>query len=631
MTVRPARPVISSRRLQAAAGIVLAAILFVAVVLIADRALVGARVDLTEDDLYTLSSATRQIVEEVEEPIELTLYFSHDAAEGVPFVRQYAQRVRELLEEYEAMADGRIEVRSVDPQPLTRARDRALEYGLEPVPAGQGSGERLFLGLVATNRTDGVEVIEFFEPERERFLEYDISRLVWSLANPDKPVVGIVSRLDITEGYNPSKREPIPAWAVVDRIKEVAEVREIDTPTERIPPEVDVLMLVHPRAYRPRTLYAIDQFFTHGGRGAVFLDPVAGTARRGGRGDKKVSSSDPGPLLEAWGVDVTLDHAVADPQNGLVVTAGEGRQTVHPALIGITRRGLAKDDVVTANIERLVFGSPGVITDAEGGLRVKPLVQVAPSGGVLPVERFVGLEDPAELARGLQPAGRPLTVAARLEGDLRSAWPEGPPKGVEAPAAGHRAAAAEPAHLVLFADSDMLADRLWVNERRQDGKTVRHAWAGNGDLVANAIENLLGSDALIGIRGEGTSARPFTRVRELERQAANQYRDKERELRQALEQTERRLGELRSGGGGDADGVILTAEQRRELEAQREKRNRLRRELREVRQRLDARIETLGDRLRLLNIVAVPGLVALAALLVFALRRRRRRRRSSTA
>ncbi len=621
---------VASRRLQAIAGIVLGGILFVAVVLLADRLLVGARVDLTQDDLYTLSPATRGIVEDIGEPIELTLYFSHDASEGVPFVRQYAQRVRELLEEYAAMSAGRIELRTVDPKPLTKARDRALEYGLKPVPASQGKSERLFLGLVATNRTDGVEVIEFFDPQRERFLEYDISRLIWSLTQADRPVVGLVSRLDITEGYNPGKRQPIPAWAVVDRIKEVAEIREIDTPTDRIPPDVDVLMLVHPRDYRPRTLYAIDQYFTHGGRGAVFLDPVPGTARGARPGDAaaRARSSDPGPLLRAWGVDVTLDHAVADPRNGLVVKAGQGRQTVHPALVGITQGGLAGDDVITANIERLVFGSAGVITDPEGGLAVRPLVQAAPTAGVLPAARFVGLDDPSALARGLKPAGHPLTVAARLEGDLRSAWPEGPPEGVEPPPDGHRAAAKEPAHMVLFADTDVLADRLWVQQRRQGDRTVREAWAGNGDLVSNALDNLLGSEALIGLRGEGTSARPFTRVQELERRAANQYRDKERELRKALKATEQRLEALRSGRETGEGGVILSQQQQRQLAEQRERRSRLRRELREVQQRLDARIEALGDRLRLLNIVAVPGVVALAALLVFALRRRRRRRRT---
>lgn len=621
------------RRMQSVAGIALAGVLFVAVVLLADTLLVGARVDLTEDELYTLSDATHGIVEEIDEPIELTLYFSDDAAEGVPFVRQYAQRVRELLEEYEALSGGRIEVRTVDPKPLTEARDRALEHGLEPVPSGTGDNARLFLGLVATNQTDGVEVIEFFEPERERFLEYDISRLVWSLMNPDPPVVGVMSRLDITEGYNPSTREPIPAWAFLDRIKEFAEVREVETPTTGIDPEIDVLMLVHPRDYRERTLYAVDQYLTHGGRAAVFVDPVADTASRPTRDHPqgRVSASDPGPLLEAWGVDVTLDHAVADPRNGLVVSTGEGRQTVHPGLLGITRDGLATQDVITATVERVVFGSPGVITDAGAGLDITPLVQAAPSAGVLPAERFVGLEDPAELARGLKPLERPLTVAARLRGDLRSAWPDGPPADGEPPAAGHRAAAADPANLVLFADTDVLSDRLWVNERQQRGQTVRESFAGNGDMVANAVENLLGSDALIGIRGEGTSARPFTRVEDLEREAANQFREKEREVREALEETEQRIETLRSGREAGESGVILSEEQQSELEAQRERRNRLRRELREVRQRLDARIENLGDRLRLLNIVAVPGLVALTALLVFAIRRRRRRRTGATA
>ncbi|MFW5969176.1 MAG: Gldg family protein [Halofilum sp. (in: g-proteobacteria)] len=616
------------RRLQSLAGIALAGLLFVAVVLIADALLVGARVDLTEDELYTLSDATHGIVEDIDEPIELTLYFSDDAAEGVPFVRQYAQRVRELLEEYEAMSDGRIEVRTVDPKPLTEARDRAREHGLEPVPSGTGDNERLFLGLVATNQTDGVEVIEFFEPERERFLEYDISRRIWSLMNPDRPVVGVMSRLDITESYNPSTGKPRPAWAFLDRIKEFAEVREVETPTDRIDPEIDVLMLVHPRDYRDRTLYAVDQYLTHGGRASVFVDPVADTASgpTEDHPDGRVNGSDPGPLLEAWGVDVTLDHAVADPRNGLVVSTGEGRQTVHPGLLGITRDGLAKQDVVTAPIERVVFGSPGVITDAGAGLDVTPLAQAAPSAGVLPAERFVGLDDPSDLARGLKPLERPLTLAARLRGELRSAWPDGPPSDAEPPPEGHRAAASEPSNMVLFSDTDVLSDRLWVNERKEGEESVRDPFAGNGDMVANAVENLLGSDALIGIRGEGTSARPFTRVEELEQEAANQFREKEREVREALKETEERLEELRSGRDEGDGGVILSEEQQSELEAQRERRNRLRRELREVRQRLDARIESLGDRLRLLNIVVVPGAVALAALLVFGVRRRRRRR-----
>ncbi|MDZ7786596.1 MAG: Gldg family protein [Halofilum sp. (in: g-proteobacteria)] len=618
---------ISRRRLQSAIGLALAAVLFVAVVLLADTLARGYRVDLTADELYTVSAETRQVLGGIDEPITLTLYFSHDAAEGVPFVRQYAQRVRELLEEYAAYADGRVRLRTVDPKPLTEARDRAAEHGLEPVPAGT-TDARIYLGLVGTNSTDGLEVIEFLDPQRERFLEYDITRLVWSLSHPDKPVVGIMSRLDITESYNPSTGQPRPAWAVVDRLEQVAEVREVETPTDTIDPAIDVLMLVHPHGYDDGTLYAIDQFLTHGGRAAVFLDPVAGTASgRRGQGGNQRSRSDPGPLLGAWGVDVTLDRALADPRHGLVVSRGEeyGR-TVHPGLIGITRPGMAEDDVITGAVERLVFGSAGVISEREGGLAVTPLVHSPNSAALLPAERFVGLEDPGRLAQGLRPDRELHTLVARLDGTLRSAWPDGPPEGGVPPAGGHRAAA-DDAHLVLFADTDLLSDRLWVQSREVGGRTVRKAWSGNGDLVANAIDNLTGSEALIRIRGEGTSARPFTRVEALEREAANRYRDKERELRQALEQTEQRLEALRSGEGeADAGGVILSDEQRAELERQRQRRARLRAELREVRQRLDAEIEALGNRLKLLNIAGMPLAVTLAALVVFALRRRRRRR-----
>lgn len=622
-------PAPSARRLRAITGIALAAVLFVAAVLLADTGLRGLRLDLTEDALYTVSAETRATLRAIDEPITLTLYFSHEAAEGVPFVRQYAQRVRELLEEYVAHADGRLELRSVDPRPLTGARDRALDHGLEPVPAGGGSDARIFLGLVGTNRTDGHEVIEFLDPARERFLEYDLTRLVWSLSHPDKPVVGIMSTLNVMASVDPASARQRPAWAFVDRLRSVAEVRRVETPTGQVDPAIDVLLLVHPRRYGDATLYAIDQYLVHGGRAVVFLDPAAGvdSGRAAPGAGARHSRSALAPLLDAWGVEVTLGRALADPEHGLVVSRGETRgRTVHPGLIGIDGDGLDRRDVITAPLERLAFGSAGAITATGDGLALTPLVRSAPSAGLLPAERFAGLEDPAALARGLRPDDRRHVLAARLDGELRSAWPEGPPAGAGAPPGGHRAVARDPAHLVLVADTDVLSDALWVRAHRAGGRTIRRAWADNGDLVVNAVSNLAGSDALIRLRGAGTSARPFTRVQALERRAAARHRDEEQALRTALERTQERLQALRRGEGEAADGVILSAAQRAELAELRARRDRLRRELRGVRQRLDAAIERLGDRLRLLNIVAVPALVATAALGVFGLRRRRRRR-----
>lgn len=613
-------------RLQSLAGIALAALLFVLAVMFADHALRGYRLDVTEHRLYTISEHTQSILDEIEYPVTLTLYFSYEASEGVPYVREYARRVEELLESYVARSGGRIRLRVVDPRPLTEARERAEEHGLEAVPAGQG--QELFLGLVGTNTVDGLETIDFFEPERERFLEYDISRLIWALNRPDRPVVGLLSRLPLTDRVDPGTGQLRDGWTIVDRLESIVELRTMQHPVHRIDDDIDVLMLVHPRRYDDRTLYAIDQYLMRGGRAVLFIDPVADSdsrqRERDGEVERHVSTSDPGRLLAGWGIDVTLDQALADPRHGLIVTGGDGEHTVHPGMIGIEGQGMHPDDAVTAMVDRVVFGSPGSIGVIEGGPHLQPLVRTPVTTALVPVEQFVGFRRPAEIVRGFRHDGEQHTVAARASGPMRSAWPDGPPAASQAPADEHRAGT-DNVNMILFSDTDLLTDDLWIRtERARDGRMVRRPWTDNGDLVANAIENMAGSDALIAIRGRGTSARPFTRVQALEREAAARYRETEEALRSELEEIEERLQALRAGAE-DAS-VILTDEERRELEASRERRAELRMEVRRVQQQLDAEINALGARLRLLNIVAVPLLVVAGAVTVFVLRRRRRRR-----
>lgn len=622
----------SLRGLQSIAGIALAGVLFVAIVLLSNSVLQGYRIDLTADRLYSISDETQQILDDIEEPITLTFYFSYQEAEGVPYVREYARRVHELLESYAARSGGSIRVRQVDPRPLTEARDRVEDMGLEAIPAGDG--KEIYLGLVGTNQFDDVERIEFFEPEREQFLEYDLSRVVWSLKNPDPPRIGLLSRLPIIAGVDPGTGRQYPNWAVMDRIEELAEVERI-TAAEEIGDDLDMLMVAHPHRYDDATLYAIDQYLLAGGRILMLVDPVSdsqsGVREQDGDTELHVSSSDPGNLLTGWGIELDLERALADPRSGMVVSGADGGRDVHPGLMRIERDGLSDDDPITALIEQVVVGSPGSIGVRDDGPDMKTLMQSASSAAPVAVHHFVGFDSPWEITRGYRPDGNRHVIGARFSGTFGSAYTNGPPEDAVAT----DSAEAAPDHreegggeLVLIADSDLLRDDLWIQARRGNGRSVRSAFAGNGDLIANAVENLSGGARLGSIRARGTSARPFIRVRELEREAAERYRDTQRELESELEEIEATVRSLRAGAGDEAAGTILSSEQRRELDQARERRSEIRRELRRVEERLDAEIDALGNRLKFLNIVAVPLLVAVGALAVFGLRRRRQRQRA---
>ncbi len=622
----------SSRGLQSLLGIGLAGVLFVAIVLLSNTLLQGFRIDLTSDRLYSISDETQQVLAGIDEPITLTFYFSHDESEGVPYVREYARRVSELLESYEARSNGRIRVRQVDPRPLSEARERAEQHELQPVPAGDG--KEIFLGLSGTNQVGDSEVIEFFEPERERFLEYDLTRLIWSLKNPDPPRIGLLSGLEMTESMDPTTGERHPQWAVLDRIEDIAEIEPLRHPQDEIDEDLDALLVAHPEGYDDRTFYAIDQYLMRGGRVLMFADPVvdaqSGMREEEGQLVERISSSDPGPLLSGWGIELDLGQALADPRSGMVVQTQEGGRDVHPGLMRIQRDGMERDDPITAMIEQVVVASPGSIGVTDDGPQMQPLLRSAESAGRVAREYFVGFESPWEITRGLQPDGERHVIGARFGGAIRSAYPEGTPEEAEVDPAAHRDSG-DGGELVLFADADLLTDQTWIRAQRGRSGPVRTPFAGNGDMIANAVEQLVGGELLGGIRARGTSARPFTRVQALEREAVERHRETQRELQTELQETEERVESLRAGGEDAVGGAILSDEQRAQLEEARERRGELRAELRRVEQRLDAEIDALGARLKFLNIVAVPLLVAVGASGVFLVRRRRQRRHQQRA
>ncbi len=645
------------RRLLARLALLLLAILFVAGVGLSDRLLVHARLDLTEEGAFTLAGDSKRVVREIDEPVVLRFYFSSRLAREIPQVGVYARYVRDILEEFAALSDGKIELQVFDPEPFSDAEDRADAFGLQGLPVDR-TGERVFFGLAGTNSTDDVELIPFFDEGRERDLEYDIARIVYSLANPELPAVGLITGLPIAGSpMSQSGRGQNDAWAIYNLLLQSVDVRQIVSTATSVPEGVDVVVLVHPKQLTDETLYALDQFVLRGGKLLVFVDPHSeGEAqnpellRRGMPPGGFASNL--GRLFEAWGIEMPAGELAGDTGFARRVQVPDRSRTRlmavdYPLWLGVDKRGIPPGDSVSAELSLLNIASPGHIRTLESaGATVTPLVTTSKDGGTVPASLLQGPVDPVAVLHAFRPAEAPLVLAARLSGEVESAFPDGPPQpkadgeqaaegekaeideearaAWEALKAAHLARSSAPMDVVAVADVDMLADPMWMVANPLDGGLAGHAVADNAAFFLNAVEAMTGRDDLSSLRSRGSFQRPFTLMEDIRRQAESKHRAKERELLDRLEEAMGRLNRLERDSSAEEQ-VVVSASQADSLKSLRADVIRLRRELRDVQHRLRRDVEALTSWLTLVNIALVPALVAVFAAVVAYARRARRR------
>jgi ABC-type uncharacterized transport system involved in gliding motility auxiliary subunit len=614
-------------------GLIALALLFLAVVMLSNVGLRGLRVDLTQNKLYTLSKGTQQVLRDLKEPVNLYFYFSRDvAAKQSPLVMPYAARVREFLEEISARAGGKIHLQVIDPQPFSDDEQRAAEFGLESLRPG--AGEALYFGLGGTNSTDGRSDIPAFTPDREEFLEYDVAKLIQELGTPKKPVIGLLTSIGLQGQFNPQTGQMGEPWPIYTQIQQLFTVRTLTPDFDHIDKDVDVLMLVHPKQLPPKTLYAIDQFVMRGGRILLLVDPNAGADLSGQDPSNPLAaamanhSSDLQPLLASWGVDYDATKVVGDLARGLEVRTNTSSAPVrHIGILGLRHGDMDPKDVVTASLESINLATVGSLAARAGAKTTfEPLLLSSASAEPLPAQRFNAMTDPTTLRDGFKSTGVRYAIAARITGPVDSAYPSGPPgdqKPSPGPPVAHLAKSTTPANIVVIADTDFLMDYLWVQTRELLGQRIAQAFANNGDLIANILDNLGGSSALISVRGRASFSRPFERIDALKRQADDRLRAKALELQAELQQTESKLTELQAKRN-DQSSIMLSPEQEAELKRFTAEKTRVRKELRETQRGLDVDINRLGSRLKVINIAIAPLIVAVAGVIVLSLRRRRR-------
>ncbi|VBB69029.1 gliding motility protein GldG [invertebrate metagenome] len=604
-------------------AVMLAAIALLAVNVAAGSLLKPLYIDLTEERLFSLSENTKDVIVTIDEPITVRVYFSKKLGERSPLHATFYTRIKGLLLQYVDLAGGMVKVEFIDPEPFSEAEDRAVAFGLQGVPMSEG-GELGYFGLAATNSVDAQETVSFFNLERETFIEYDLTRLFHSLAMTKRKTIGILSTLPL------NSRSGL-GGVLMDQIHALFKVHLLPTELDALPPDIDVLMVVQPTNLPVETLYIIDQFVLRGGRVLLFIDPVAenGLHNRSILLDLESISSFT-RILKSWGVSFTPDQVAANIDAARRVNAGQGMHSMitdHVAWLSLGQEAFDDGDAVVGTLERVNVATAGILEAIDGATTaIYPLISTSSRSMRLSAEKFKSpLPDIESLVLSFQSENQRLTLAIRVTGVASSAFVDGSPilQVISDKNHGsHLEISKTNINVILVADTDVLADRFWVQKQDFFGQQLSIPVADNGIFVLNALENLSGAEALIGLRGRGRIGRPFVLLETLRREAEWRYRARERALLQQIDAVQGRLHVLERRENKQSD-LLLLPQERKNLENFRRDLLVARRELRAVKHALAQDIEHREAWTKAINIAGVPLVLAGVAGGV-AMRRRRR-------
>ncbi|HET7598196.1 MAG TPA: GldG family protein [Burkholderiales bacterium] len=610
-----------------------------AVILVAANFLIGAfnaRVDLTQGNVYTLSPGTRAILSKLEAPVKIRFYYSQGSNTVPVALKTFAKRVEDLLNEYRSASDGKVVIEKFNPEPDSDAEDSATLDGVDAQMTN--TGEKFYLGM-SISFLDQKAAIPVLAPDRERLLEYDITRAISQVSAVKKPVVGVMSALPVLgRPLNPVlKQQPTEPWVLASELKRVFDVRKVDMEVDRIPDDINVLLVIHPRNVSESSEYAIDQFVLRGGKLIAFVDPYAYFDQQPDLqnpfGGQQAGQSMFYNLFKAWGVDVNMGKVVAD----LTYASGEGPRLL-PTLLSLNQEALNPDDVVTSQVGTLLVPFSGVFGGklAEG---LNETVLAHTSKNSMLVDLIIATLSGEPSTRGFEPSGKEQPIAIRLQGKFKTAFPEGKPKPF-APRDEKKPAKPEPQKaepqlkesaqdnsVVLVADADMLTDNAAVEVQDVFGQRLVVPRNGNLNFALSLVEQFAGDQNLISLRSRAAFTRPLTVIRDMEARAQQTYLGKIKSLEDSLNKTQEKLQELQRGRTGN-QATILTPEQQAEIENFRKSAAETRRDLKEVRKNLREDTDRLEFWTKVANIGLVPLLVALAGLVVAVVHRRRVRARA---
>jgi len=616
------------KALLSVTGLIILCLVLILVNIIVSYATI--RWDATEDNAYSLSEGTQHILSTMTEPVTIKFFYSKSEPSIPANMKVYATHVEDFLSEYRHESKGRITVEMVDPRPDSDEEEWAQKYGVEPM---RTPGGKIYCGLVFVS-LDREDVIPWLDPAKEQTLEYDVTSIIYGLQTTKKKTVGVISSLPVfgTKGRALPGQAPGQEWLFITEMKKIYDIREISPLAQNIDPSLDLLMIVYPKNISAQLEYAVDQYVLSGGNALIFVDPLCVSDRSQGQQQfMRSSGAALNKVFRAWGISMDSAKAVADFGQPTRVRTGGNTMEDNPLMISARGAAFNRKDVVTAGLESMLFPVAGAIQKSgDMDREFEPLVDSSKDASLTDAfNAYLGVE---AVKKGFVPAGKPFNIVVRLRGTFKTAFPDGCPtsedteaKAHQVPKGPHLKEGRKASTLIIVSDADMLADQFYVQRSNFFGLPISEMFNDNLNFFSNAVEILTGSDDLIGLRSRGKLERPFTAVLELKRKAQERWLSKEKELVKQIEETNQKLRQLEQQKGSSQK-MIISPEQEAEIARFKEERQKINRELKQVRKNLRADIEALGATLKGINIFLMPFLVSVIGI-VFAIYKQRKLKR----
>jgi len=641
-----------NRTVRAIIAVMLVLIITFCAIIICQDTGKSLRADITDQKLYTLCDGTKSILGKLNQPIKLKLYYAKTAAIKAPdqirYFNNYYQFVKSLVEEYVWASEGMVELEVIDPRPFSEEEADAIRYGIKRFPITEE--ESFFFGLVVQTRFGVEKSIPFFSPDRQNFVEYDISYLIDTATTRKKNKIGVMSSLevmgdDITPYMEQMMRmqgqRPKPAWTVITHLQQQYEVKSIPTDANEIE-DIDILLVIHPKNLKERTLFAIDQFILKGGRAVICIDPYCFVDYPSPRAMQmqipETRHSQVDKLLRSWGLEMKKNTFAADMNLALKASLDNKSrpETIAPFLDLLAPNCFNTDSVLTATLNevRVLFAGslqPIASDSNETAINRTALITTTDAGGTISIDNphEVKYLNASQLADRFVSSRGPVTMGYLITGKLTSSFPE----GIQIPVESQDANATETTQLltgiteakqdcavVVFSDVDFVADMLAY----QDTFFGKIVIADNSTLLMNSIDDLLGSDDLISIRSRGNFKRPFTVVDSIEKQAQADTAEQEEKINAEIKafqsELNKLLGTAKQGEEKIIGSTILSKKKALELNIHQAKR-----QLREVKMQKRQSLENLGNKLRNFNMLTAPAVILTIAI-VLSIRRSVRKR-----